>query len=259
MDSKLVFRKKPLNGLVVRKFKRFYRALVATFGAGLLWALWASAQTAVGPATIEFTRNLFDASENISPAKVGIRRTGNTNSTSTVDFATHPESAREGADFLAKSGQVIFAPGQIEQTIAVPIIDNFDVDGSRRFRITLTNPVGGTLGPLSTTEVEIQDNDFARSGWVTFGLNRVPALQHLVFGIPLWQYLASFIYVFLAFYLSKFLDYFIRARLLRWAQKTKTRWDDLLVEILRGPAKVVVFVLLLHLGLRIFSWPEWIQ
>ncbi|MEK7674339.1 MAG: mechanosensitive ion channel family protein [Verrucomicrobiota bacterium] len=93
--------------------------------------------------------------------------------------------------------------------------------------------------------------------WLTFGLDRVPWLEARPFaGIPLWQFLASLIYIFLAFYVSKFLDYFIRERVQKWAAQTKTNLDDLLVTLVRGPVKVITFVILLHVGMRVYSWPE---
>lgn len=92
--------------------------------------------------------------------------------------------------------------------------------------------------------------------WLTFGLDRVPFLQAKPVGsIPLWQLLSSLIYIFLAFYVSKFLDFFIRERVRKWAEKTETKLDDLLLELLRGPVKVVTFVVLLHIGMEVYAWP----
>jgi MscS family membrane protein len=99
----------------------------------------------------------------------------------------------------------------------------------------------------------------AASAWLTFGLDRVKPLQRRLVDIPLWQYLASLIYVFLAFYVSKLLDYGIGRYLLRWAARTATRVDDLLLNLLHGPVKVVAFVILLHIGLRVFAWPDWLE
>jgi MscS family membrane protein len=93
--------------------------------------------------------------------------------------------------------------------------------------------------------------------WLTFGLHRVTVLQHRLLGNPLWQYLASLIYLFLALYFSKFLDFVIRVQLKRWAKKTATRFDDYIIDLVHGPIKVITFVILLHIGLRIFSWPAW--
>lgn len=96
-----------------------------------------------------------------------------------------------------------------------------------------------------------------RQTWLTFGLDRVPGLQTHVMGNPLWQYLASLIYIILAFYLSKLLDYVIQVQLKKWAAKTKTQFDDLMLDLLHGPVKIVAFVVLLHVGLRVFAWPDW--
>ena len=91
--------------------------------------------------------------------------------------------------------------------------------------------------------------------YLTFGLDEVPFLrEHKLFGHPLWKYLASFLYILLAFYVSKFLDFLTNARLKRWSEKTGTKLNELLVPLLRGPVKVVAFVVFLDVGLDIFDW-----
>jgi MscS family membrane protein len=94
-------------------------------------------------------------------------------------------------------------------------------------------------------------------GFLSFGLDRLEGLGHTVLGNPLWQYIASLIYLLLAFYVSKTLDLLIRVWLRRWAEKTETKFDDYLIELVHGPIKVVTFVILLHIGLRVFTWPDW--
>jgi MscS family membrane protein len=92
---------------------------------------------------------------------------------------------------------------------------------------------------------------------VTFGLDRVEFLEtNTLLGEPLWKYAASLIFIFLAFGVSKFLDFVVNAWLRRWAAKTETKFDDLLLELLHGPVKVVAFVIFLHIGLSVFHWPE---
>lgn len=91
---------------------------------------------------------------------------------------------------------------------------------------------------------------------LTFGLDRVPLLERIkLFHIPLWQYCASLIYIFLAFYISKFLDFLTRVWLKRWAERTETKFDDLLLDLLNGPTKIIAFVIFLRVGLEVFSWP----
>lgn len=63
----------------------------------------------------------------------------------------------------------------------------------------------------------------------------------------------------MAFYISKFLDFLTRIWLKRWAEKTETKFDDLILDLLNGPVKVVAFVIFLHIGLNIFQWPEAVQ
>jgi len=83
--------------------------------------------------------------------------------------------------------------------------------------------------------------------------------EHTLFGEPYWKYLASLIYIFLAFYLSKFFDYLTRVWLTKWTSKTETKFDDFLLDLLNGPIKVVVFVVLLFIGLDVFRWPASVQ
>lgn len=96
--------------------------------------------------------------------------------------------------------------------------------------------------------------------YLTFGLDKISALHNLaVLGQPLWKYLASFIYILLVFYIANFLDYVIGVWLKRWAGKMETRYDDLLLDLLHGPVKVVAFVIFLQVGLNMFDWPAKVQ
>ena len=93
--------------------------------------------------------------------------------------------------------------------------------------------------------------------WLTFGLDRVEILQDHWFGNPLWQYLASLLYIVLAFSISKLVDFLFQTQLRKLAARTKTQLDDLLLDVARGPVKLICFVILLHVGLRLFAWPDW--
>jgi MscS family membrane protein len=63
--------------------------------------------------------------------------------------------------------------------------------------------------------------------------------------------------------IARLLDYLVTVQLRRLAARTRTRLDDLLVELLHGPLKVLTIVILLHLGLDLFQWPavleEWLR
>lgn len=108
--------------------------------------------------------------------------------------------------------------------------------------------------PSATTESSTVTNG------LTFGLERIPALQvRPLANIPLWQYVASLLYVFLAFGLSRLADYVIGVHARRWAARTENTTDDLVIALLRKPAKLIIFVLLLHIGIRVYTWPEVIE
>ncbi|HXT40535.1 MAG TPA: mechanosensitive ion channel family protein [Candidatus Angelobacter sp.] len=131
------------------------------------------------------------------------------------------------------------------------------------FLLLVLNPLGlvaadaPTNAPPSTATAT--NAATSTNTWLTFGLDRVEWLQVSVMGNPLWQYLAALVYVVLAFYASKLLDYLIQVQLRKLTAKTKTQLDDLLLELIRGPVKIVAFVILLHVGLQVFTWPGWAE
>jgi small-conductance mechanosensitive channel len=219
----------------------------------VVWSVWAAAQTNV---TVEFTQRTFTAAENSGVALITLRRNGPTNGAVSAVVTAAPGTASPG-EFAAPPAPVQFAPGQTEQTVEVRIIDDLVEDGNKTVELGFGEITGATAGGISRALLEITDNEALRSAWLTFGLDRVPWMRQTIVNIPLWQYAASLIYIFLAFYVSKLLDHLMRGWLKRLAARTRFRFDDLMVELLRGPIKVVAFVILLHLGLRIFSWPQW--
>jgi MscS family membrane protein len=100
---------------------------------------------------------------------------------------------------------------------------------------------------------------FETPDWVEDLARTFPFLKYRWLGNELWKYLFSLVYIFLAFYVSKFLDYVTRVWLKRWAERTETKFDDLLLELLRGPVKVVSFVIFLRIGLDVFEWPAVVE
>jgi MscS family membrane protein len=114
-----------------------------------------------------------------------------------------------------------------------------------------TISVGSTNAPMSTPMPTPQ--------WIEKLAVNLPFLKQELWGNELWKYIFSLIYIFLAFYVSKLLDYLTRVWLKKWAEKSKTKFDDLVLELLNGPVKVVAFMIFLRIGLDVFSWPEMVQ
>jgi MscS family membrane protein len=114
----------------------------------------------------------------------------------------------------------------------------------------------GATNPPPPTVTNTPLASFGVTNALTRSLANVPWLSETKFlGEPLWKYLASLIYIVLAFYVAKLLDYIINVWLKRLAAKTENKYDDLFLELLRGPVKVVAFVIFLHIGLGVFDWP----
>jgi MscS family membrane protein len=92
---------------------------------------------------------------------------------------------------------------------------------------------------------------------VTFKLDTVPFLtEHELLGEPLWKYVASLLYILLAFYFAKLIDVVTRVWLKRLATRAHTHTGEALLKLLRGPLKLVVFVVLLNVGLNLFDWSD---
>ncbi len=94
---------------------------------------------------------------------------------------------------------------------------------------------------------------------LSFWINGIPGMEEPFLGIPRWQYAASVVYLILAFYLSRALDWFIQNRLKHWGAKTLTEWDDILVKLADGPVKAITLVFLIHIGLELYDWPSWLE
>jgi MscS family membrane protein len=95
--------------------------------------------------------------------------------------------------------------------------------------------------------------------WIEKLAVNLPFLKTTLWGNELWKYVFSLIYIFLAFYVSKLLDYLTRVWLKKLAARTQTTFDDLLLELLNGPVKIVAFIIFLRIGLDVFEWPELVQ
>jgi MscS family membrane protein len=93
----------------------------------------------------------------------------------------------------------------------------------------------------------------------SFGLNAIEPLQHPLMGYPLWQYLASFLWIILAFVSAAVVDFLMTHQLRRLAAKTKTDLDERFLELAHKPVKILIALLLLNIGIHAFSWPAWTE
>ncbi len=99
-------------------------------------------------------------SEDAGSITIAVDRTaGDTSSTVSVHYATSAGTAVPGVNYTTTSGTLTFGPGQTEETITVPVMQDHFSNGDHDFRLTLDSPSGpgdAVLG-VSSTDVVVLD------------------------------------------------------------------------------------------------------
>ena len=80
------------------------------------------------------------------------------NNTVTVSYQTNDGTAISGSDYISRSGNIVFNPGDTHKTRTVMIVQDSVTESEEVFTMTLTNPVNATLGQ-STGTATVQDDD----------------------------------------------------------------------------------------------------
>lgn len=103
---------------------------------------------------VEFRVARQTVSENAGTLMVRVRRKVNTDSAVSVHYASSPATAT-ASDFDAVSGDLTFAAGEVVKLIPITIKNRPGAQGSRIFRLNLSEPSGGILGLISREVVTI--------------------------------------------------------------------------------------------------------
>ena len=109
--------------------------------------------------TVQFTATSYAVAESAGNVTLTIQRTGGLGTTSSVDYATADGTATNGFKYTAVSGTLAFGANETNQNIAVPILNDGLVGGTRSFRVILSNPTNAVLGTRTNATVSITDND----------------------------------------------------------------------------------------------------
>ena len=82
--------------------------------------------------------------------------------TVTVNYETADGTARAGQDYVAAEGTLVFAPGETEKTVVVPIIDDLVEDSGETVTLLLSDASGGhiadphAVGTILNDEIDLQ-------------------------------------------------------------------------------------------------------
>jgi poly(3-hydroxybutyrate) depolymerase len=107
----------------------------------------------------QFESATYSVAEDAGAALITVTRGDETNLTASVDYATSDLTATNGLDYTGSTNTLSFAPGEKVKLVSVPILNDGITEPTKTFRVTLSNPTGGILGPQTTTTITIQDND----------------------------------------------------------------------------------------------------
>ncbi|MBL3600922.1 MAG: hypothetical protein JMN25_13835, partial [gamma proteobacterium endosymbiont of Lamellibrachia anaximandri] len=124
--------------------------------------------------TDDDTRNagtlaLSTATESVAENAVGgitltVSRTGGSDGTVTVDYATADGSALQPGDYTQATGTLTFLDGELNKTIPLTLTNDTTWEPSEDFTVTLSNPVAASLGTQTSTTVTITDDDTRNAG-----------------------------------------------------------------------------------------------
>ena len=88
-----------------------------------------------------------------------VTRSGDTSGTATVDYATSDGTASKLSDYTQALGTLVFGPGEVSRNFTVFVADDVFQEGAESVQVTLSNPVGTTLGATQTATLTIASND----------------------------------------------------------------------------------------------------
>ena len=107
----------------------------------------------------QFESATYSVGEDAGAVLINVTRSDDTNLAASVDYATSDLTAANGLDYTGSTNTLSFAPGEKARLVSVPILNDGITEPTKTFRVTLSNPSGGILGPRTTTTVSILDND----------------------------------------------------------------------------------------------------
>jgi hypothetical protein len=154
--------------------------------------------------TIQLDAFNYAVNEGSGPVLVTLTRAGDTSAAASVEYSTSDAAganncrdlngtASSRCDYEATVGTIQFAAGETSKTLTIPIVDDAYAEGSEKFKLTLSNVKGGSLGLQNPATLTILDNEttdglnplaqasfFARQHYIDF-LNREADAPGLAF------------------------------------------------------------------------------
>ncbi len=141
--------------------------------------------TSSSASSVQFSSANYFVSESGGRATITFTRIGDATTAASVDYATSDSAganncnvvnsnASSRCDYSKAIGTVHFAAGEVFKTVNIPLTDDAYAEGNENFTVTLSNPVGASLGSPGIATVTITDNES------TTGTNSIDATDFFV-------------------------------------------------------------------------------
>jgi hypothetical protein len=112
------------------------------------------------PPTVGFDIRSINADEGQGSVTITVRLSFASESDVSVNYLPAGGTARQGEDYDAFSGTIVFSPGQMVQTFTVPLIDDGDPEQPETIAVKLRSPRGAKLKRGSQSLlIHLLDND----------------------------------------------------------------------------------------------------
>ncbi|MEG3844137.1 Calx-beta domain-containing protein, partial [Microcoleus sp. herbarium14] len=119
----------------------------------------------LAPGTFNFSSGTYSVNENGTTQTITVNRTGGSNVSASVSYATADGSATAGSDYTATSGTLNFLSGETSKTFTIPIANDTLVEGNEIVNLSLTNATNNaSLGNQKTAILTIVDTTGAGTG-----------------------------------------------------------------------------------------------
>jgi hypothetical protein len=107
---------------------------------------------------LSFSSPTYTILKNGVSTTITVLRTGNTNTTSSVNFSTTDGTAHAGTDYVATNGVLLFTNGVTTRTVGVTVIDSTTVQPDKTVLLQLSDPASAILVAPYAATLTIHDD-----------------------------------------------------------------------------------------------------
>ena len=110
-------------------------------------------------AIFRFSAVGYSARETSGEVSVTIERVGASDAPAEIGFATSNQTAVAGADYQALAETLVFAPGETNRVLAIPLLDDADAEGDETIGLHLIPTASGDVGTPAAATLVLQDDE----------------------------------------------------------------------------------------------------